>query len=95
MIDVPFYKKEKIDAYCPTCDIIIGMECVKSIEDPCLEGMFYYYCPKCGNLMCYHDKFGDELRAKMVEDMTFKPITEAEADFLLPENYFEYIKKSR
>jgi len=32
-IDVPYYKKEGIDAYCPVCDIVVGMEYVKMIED--------------------------------------------------------------
>lgn len=92
MIDVPFYKKEELEAYCPNCDIIVGMECVKSIEDPCLEGFFIYYCPTCGNLMCSHDKFGNELRAKMIDDMTFKPVTAEDAEFMMPENYYDYKK---
>jgi len=89
MIDVPYYKKEDILAYCPDCDIIVGMECVKSIEDPALDGFMYYYCPKCGNLMCHHDKFGDEIRAQMVSDMTFKPVRLEDSDFNLETNYFE------
>ena len=89
MIDVPYYKKEEIDAYCPNCDIIVGMECVKMIEDPALEGYMYYYCPKCGNLMCFHDRFGDTMRAQMVKDGTFKPVRAEDADFDPMKNYFE------
>lgn len=88
-IDVPYYKGEDIEAYCPTCDIVVGMECVKMVEDPALEGYLYYYCPKCGNLMCFHDRFGDEMRAKMVEDGTFKEVRAEDADFDPMKNYFE------
>jgi len=88
-IDVQFYKKEGIDAYCPECKIVVGMECVKMIEDPALEGYLYYYCPKCGNLMCFHDRFGDEMRAQAVHDGTFKPVRAEDADFDPMKNYYE------
>jgi len=88
-IDVPYYKQEDIEAYCSTCGIIVGMECVKRIEDPALEGFLYYYCPKCGNFMCFHDRFGDEMRAQMVKDGTFKPVRAEDADFDPMKNYFE------
>ncbi|HPR42494.1 MAG TPA: hypothetical protein PK718_08140 [Candidatus Methanofastidiosa archaeon] len=88
-IDVPYYRKEDITAYCPDCDIVVGMECVKMIEDPALEGYLYYYCPKCGNLMCFHDRFGDEMRAQMVRDGTFKPVRAEDAGFDPTLNYYD------
>lgn len=92
-IDVPYYKKEDITAYCPNCDIILGMECVKMIEDPALEGYLYYYCPKCGELMCFHDRFGNEIRGQMVRDGTFKPVKLEDADFDLMTNYYKQPSK--
>jgi len=86
-IDISFYKREDLEAYCPECDITIGVECFKFIENPELEGELFYYCPKCGNFMCNYDTYGDEVRSQMIKDMTFK--CSYDPDFLFITNYFE------